>query len=663
MEIRLRGADLWSFITEDPPADPDRVYTQRHSAALQDIYASCEPDQQSLIMDFASAKECWTYLSSKYENRSSANVNRLWNEFDAFTMLADERMDKYISRMKSIVRDLRAIGQVVPESRWTNRLVAGLPREYSVFKATQRHRGELSEVDCINALTEEETILLREKAEDKQNRSGQRSHSPSDHRPPLRDRSNTNRNYGGKRCHACGGTNHLVKDCFYVYPDGRPSYVPPPCARLLCGPYVQPNNSVLYKVHSYRAGLIQQGNVPGSSHAQGSRSHQLHLATDFDYPVQQREPPSPDYFMMIVHGCPDGTPVSGVEQWFVDSGASNHYTSKKELHCDFTSIHPVCILTGNGFIFAQGIGHVVVHLAIGKVFIRNVMWVPALEGCGSLISVAQLTENGFRVMFDESSCEIRHNNNNALIARGVRRNKVYYLQATRCPDPRDHTSIGHVSIHPDLYNGKRVLHLTSYDWPPERAMLHGASDTQPLDVWHKRLGHLNLDAIVRLSKMSTGLLISSPASAQTVSQRCSACLKSSQRRQVSRIERLPQDRILGCVHIDLKGPCLDKDVYSFRYFITFTNEKSRYTRVFPLLQKSDSFGAFRTFKAQAKRESGNQLLARMVDGGGELLSHEWHAYCQNEGIVICITQPYTPEMNGIAERVNCVLTEHASAML
>ena len=158
-------------------------------------------------------------------------------------------------------------------------------------------------------------------------------------------------------------------------------------------------------------------------------------------------------------------------------------------------------------------------------------------------------------------------------------------------------------------------------------MLHGASDTQPPDVWHKCLGHLNQDAIVRLSKMSTGLLIGSPASAQTVFQRCFACLKSSQSRQVSRIERLPQDRLLGCVHIDLKGPCLDKDVYGFRYFIAFTDEKSRYTHVFPLLQKSDSFGAFRTFKAQAERECGNQLLALMVDGGGELLSHEWRAYC------------------------------------
>ena len=35
----------------------------------------------------------------------------------------------------------------------------------------------------------------------------------------------------------------------------------------------------------------------------------------------------------------------------------------------------------------------------------------------------------------------------------------------------------------------------------------------------------------------------------------------------------------------------------------------------------------------------------------------------NRGIEIRMTPPYTPEMNGIAERVIRVLVEHASAML
>lgn len=115
--------------------------------------------------------------------------------------------------------------------------------------------------------------------------------------------------------------------------------------------------------------------------------------------------------------------------------------------------------------------------------------------------------------------------------------------------------------------------------------------------------------------------------------------------------------------MDLKGTCLDKDIYGFKYFVTFTDEKTRFTHTFPILEKSFAFSAFKTFKAQAERESDYNILQLMLDGGGELLSNEWRTYCLNEGIVIRITQPYSPEMNGIAERVNRVLTEHASAML
>jgi len=78
-------------------------------------------------MDFTTAKEVWDVLKTKYENHISANVNRLWNEFDAIKMLDDEKMAKYIARVKSIVRELKNVWGNVPDSRWTNRLVSGFP--------------------------------------------------------------------------------------------------------------------------------------------------------------------------------------------------------------------------------------------------------------------------------------------------------------------------------------------------------------------------------------------------------------------------------------------------------------------------------------------------------------------------------------------------------
>ena len=269
------------------------------------------------------------------------------------------------------------------------------------------------------------------------------------------------------------------------------------------------------------------------------------------------------------------------------------------------------------------------------------MWVPDLKGFASLLSVPQLAEKGFTITFDKETCEIlRHGQ---LIAKGTKTNKAYYLEI--------HDSTSSPSHMPQLQ-------LTS----STHAMVHGTIDTQPIEVWHKRLGHLNKEAIQKLTKLSTGMIIGTPKD-QTINQKCTACLKGSQHRNISRMMREPQDKKLGCVHVDLKGPCLDKDVYGFRYFVAFTDEKTRFTRVFPIVNKSDTFGAFKTYQAQSERETGCKILALMIDGGGEFLSNEWRTHCLNQGIVIRTTQPYSPEMNGIAERVNRVLAEHASAML
>ena len=73
-------------------------------------------------------------------------------------------------------------------------------------------------------------------------------------------------------------------------------------------------------------------------------------------------------------------------------------------------------------------------------------------------------------------------------------------------------------------------------------------------------------------------------------------------------------------------------------------------------RKSDLFRAFLSFEAVSELESGCKIISLMMDGGGENLTREWKDYLTRKGIQLM-------EMNGIAERLIRVLTEHASAML
>ena len=147
-----------------------------------------------------------------------------------------------------------------------------------------------------------------------------------------------------------------------------------------------------------------------------------------------------------------------------------------------------------------------------------------------------------------------------------------------------------------------------------------------------------------------------------MNQRCRACLQASQHKHISRIPRIPVTKLLEIVHIDIKGPCDSADVRGFRYWVNFTCEKSRFNWGYPLVLKSDVFGAYRVFEALAQRESGCLVNALMLDNASEM-STEWRTYLTNRGIKLRQTAPYSPEMNGIAERLLKVLVERTSAML
>src|SRR5258706_15127339 len=115
-------------------------------------------------------------------------------------------------------------------------------------------------------------------------------------------------------------------------------------------------------------------------------------------------------------------------------------------------------------------------------------------------------------------------------------------------------------------------------------------DTQHLDIWHARLGHLNQEALRKLQKLSTGMIIGNTKE-KTITQNCAGCRQGAQHIQVSHMPLRKTQRRLEVVWTDVKGPLLGKAIYGFRYFVTFTDDFTRYTWVFPLINKSEVFAA------------------------------------------------------------------------
>lgn len=94
-----------------------------------------------------------------------------------------------------------------------------------------------------------------------------------------------------------------------------------------------------------------------------------------------------------------------------------------------------------------------------------------------------------------------------------------------------------------------------------------------------------------------------------------------------------------------------------RYFITFVDEFSRMTWVYLIKKKSEALKTLKRFKEHVERETGRQVKALRTT------SFYFEIFFQECGIAHEVIAPYTPEHNGLAERINMTIINMARCLL
>ena len=64
----------------------------------------------------------------------------------------------------------------------------------------------------------------------------------------------------------------------------------------------------------------------------------------------------------------------------------------------------------------------------------------------------------------------------------------------------------------------------------------------------------------------------------------------------------------------------------YEYFVTFIDDYSRYRYVYLMQRKSENFGKFKEFLAEAEKQLGKSLKTLRSDRGGEYLDNEFEDY-------------------------------------
>ncbi|KAL0430373.1 UNVERIFIED_CONTAM: Retrovirus-related Pol polyprotein from transposon TNT 1-94 [Sesamum radiatum] len=101
----------------------------------------------------------------------------------------------------------------------------------------------------------------------------------------------------------------------------------------------------------------------------------------------------------------------------------------------------------------------------------------------------------------------------------------------------------------------------------------------------------------------------------------------------------------------------------YSYFITFTDDLSRYGCVYLMKHKSEVFEKFKEFQNEVQNQLGKTIKSLRSDRGGEYLSQEFIDHLKSCGILEQRTPTGTPQLNGVSERRNRTLLEMVRSMM
>jgi len=145
--------------------------------------------------------------------------------------------------------------------------------------------------------------------------------------------------------------------------------------------------------------------------------------------------------------------------------------------------------------------------------------------------------------------------------------------------------------------------------------------------------------------------------------RCDVCVEAKFAKKPFKSITTRKTELLELVHSDLDD---FKNIVSKegkKWYITFVDDFSRYTKVYLFMSKNEAEEIFLKYKVEVENQLDQKIKRLKSDRGGEYDTNSLTFFCEKNGIIHETTTPHTPQENGITERKNHTLKEMMNAML
>ncbi|KAL7290503.1 hypothetical protein TKK_0015277 [Trichogramma kaykai] len=703
LKAELEYNDLLQYIESSALDDETLEVKTKINALIKDIIVSrVDKSFQHKIISMRDPVEILKKIKETRAIESNTNSFDLKCDIFEMRMKKGEKVSDFVDRFE---KRIKIYNESEPEEPLSDH-----DKSSAFFRATKeiceemRRSNWMQKVKSRVGMTVEEmkTYLLQAEADRDAN-------APTHKARVAQAMQNT--------CFKCNEPGHMVRDC----PNGYFCYL---CKAQ--GDHVAancPNNKRYVKTQSYYNNSRGRGKGRGEGRGRGGgkvgvggrNAHRNHpYAKQQQQPNKTQKEKKGECLMTNANSSSKLIEVEDRIEFIADSGATEHITNKGfvlsgfekcsgEISCANSDKSANISIDGRGTLFLKSV------IDDKNIELSNVIL--ATKVSDNLISLRKFVESGYSIYLDDEKLFVFDKLTGKIYLTGSYESPNWILSFDVSKTARDDVKCNLYRAKAKLVdvanfaeqestvandpseppstlgreNEQNSVEIRDVEVPIKRKILdlndvvpqneieslsNQEKEIEPVTkfpkggmLWHIRLGHASLRYLQQLQKREEVL---KDIKFGNEILDCETCA-------LAKIEKLPfkncRDRASRCLHTintDTMGPISPASFPdNNKFIIVFIDDYSRYARTYCVKNKSDSGDCLEDFLMHIKNlsDSNERVCYIRADNGTEFTGGKFAEVMKREKISSDFAPPYTPELNGMAERFNKTIQKKITALM
>ena len=601
-----------------------KTYLIHSRAAKSYIYNKCGDIAQNLMKNIEGIFEIWNLLKNQYSNQDFIFKHIIFQRLCTTTLdSCDNDIDKFVVTLQRLQRDLRNMNHLIDDWIVCSNLLTNLNERFSdyVFRTVtikklssfQQMTSDLQELDRMKKRDIQVLTLRAQTTEDQ-------------------IKGKESKNISKIKCIDCGDDHSDF--CFLTHSELKEKYEVNKKKKREKAKKQKKQKKKKEKKKKEKKKKAEKKTKKEATKIESSTNNYAFSFGHMINSIMILDLYKNSTFDSSTNSSFDAVFLITYSDWFVDSSCTKHMTPNRD---DFIEYHELNtthdVFVANDVIIST-IDKRIVRLKsmlsdekITTVELKEVLHVPQLSS--ELLFTSQIIMQKDKVVFDDKKCFIRQKAFNLLILHAFKCRNQYPLNLMRTKD--------HIAE-------RSAAFYTKYN---EIAV----------QLWHRRLRHLNRQNLIRLQNMSTDMKLKNVFRQKITRSLCESCKRDKMKAKSSRRSQDSMFEKNECIDTDLCESINSSALKGYTYFCINTDKAIDYSWIYLFHTKNEFLNVMkRHFLPMMKTQTPTYKIKRWkTDWETEFVNKLVKAEFDKKSINWELSVFYAKQQNDDSKRNNVII--------